>query len=76
MTLQLTRLSELLGQVVAPKVPTPVVVSPPEPEPEAVIETEGDAPVTIDPEAVIGTEEPRGPSVEEAFDDLASEPGS
>ena len=76
MTLQLTRLSELLGQVVAPKVPTPVVVSPPEPEPEAVIEAEGDAPVTIDPEAVIGTEEPRGPSVEEAFDDLASEPGS
>lgn len=78
MTLQLTRLSELLGQVVAPKVPSPVVAPAPEPdpEPEAAPDVEGDAPVTIDPEAVIGTEEPRGPSVEEAFDDLASEPGS
>lgn len=79
MTLQLTRLSELLGQVVAPKVPSPVVAPAPEPEPEpepeATPDVDGDAPVTIDPEAVIGTEEPRGPSVEEAFDDLASEPG-
>lgn len=80
MTLQLTRLSELLGQVVAPKVPSQVVAPEPEPEPEsepdAVSDVEGEAPITIDPEAVIETEEPRGPSVDEAFDDLASEPGS
>lgn len=79
MTLQLTRLSELLGQVVAPS--TAAAPRPPEPEDEPVAEDEaadaGEGPVTIDPEAVIEEaapeEEPEGPSaVDEAFGDLSA----
>lgn len=96
MTLQLTRLSEMLGQVVAPK--TGARAGGPESSPETSRETsdeaavemdavDPDAPVTIDPEAVIeeateGTQaetapapapEPKGPSVDDVFGDLADE---
>ena len=76
MTLQLTRLSELLGQVVAPSVPAPEPAPEPEVAPEAesegpdTIVIQGDEPVSIDPETVID-EADDGPSVDEAFDDLS-----
>ena len=79
MTLQLTRLSELLGQVVAPTTPAADPAPEPEGDPEATvtdaIEAEGDEPVSIDPEAVIDEGEPEqveeGPSVDDAFGDLS-----
>ena len=80
MTLQLTRLSEMLGQVVAPRISGPAATA--EPAPEAEDEAAGagaggvesDGPVSIDPEAVIGPEEPRSSRVDEAFDDLSDGP--
>lgn len=80
MTLQLTRLSEMLGQVVAPRIPGPAATSEPTPdaeeEPAGAGEggVESDGPVSIDPEAVIGPEEPRSSRVDEAFDDLSDGP--
>lgn len=85
MTLQLTRLSDQLGVLVAPT--TPAVPDPdggPEADPEAseevgaevVTDGEPDAPITIDPEAVLEdaeaqeAEKPSGPTVDEAFGDL------
>lgn len=74
MTLQLTRLADLLGVVEAP-----TAGAAPEPEAEAADgaeETEEadaeDAPVTIDPEAVI-EEAPEPSAVDEAFGDLSED---
>lgn len=73
MTLQLTRLAELLGTVVAPTAGE----APPAPEPEGAEESAAeDDPVTIEPEEVIeeGAEEDEGPSaVDEAFGDLTDD---
>ncbi len=78
MTLQLTRLSELLGAV---QLPSPAS-APPAPEPqgedegdgENATESENDDPADIEPETVID-EAPAGPSdgpsVDEAFGDLS-----
>lgn len=86
MTLQLTRLSEMLGQVVAPSTPTSPRGAASRDESEAGAETDaaadaaasdGDAPITIDPESVIeemvedAPEEPKGPSVDDVFGDLS-----
>lgn len=80
MTLQLTRLSEMLGQVVAPSVAAPPRGAAPPDEPDT---EETDAPIKIDPETVIeeaveeapeeSPDEPKGPSVDDAFGDLADE---
>lgn len=65
MTLQLSRLTELLGVVQGPA----AVATPPVPDPE-VDDTPGDeAPVSIDPESVID-EQDDGPSVDDAFGDF------
>jgi hypothetical protein len=82
MNLQLLRLSETLGQVQGP-VTAPVPDPVPEPEPaldsqEEISEEDAgaddaegsDAPVTIDPEAVIEEAKP-GPSVDDVFGDLS-----
>ena len=69
MTLQLTRLADLLGTVVAPTNPSAAPVEEPEAEEEAA---DPDAPVTIDPEAVI-EEEPAPSAVDEAFGDLSED---
>ena len=78
MTLQLTRLAELLGTVTAPVAGRPPAQSAPEPaEPSAQEPGEGrdpdDGPVTIDPEAVLDESgAANGPSaVDEAFGDLS-----
>ncbi|AWW75139.1 hypothetical protein CD351_11945 [Erythrobacter sp. KY5] len=71
MTLQLTRLADMLGTVSAPTQAGAL----PEPSPEP--DTDGDAPTTIDPEVVIEGDEPEGPSaVDEAFDDLSATPNA
>lgn len=82
MTLQLTRLSELLGQVVAPAVAAPRQPAPPpavsedsaEPD-EAVGEGEDAPTISIEAEDVTSEEiETRsGPSVDEAFGDFDGE---
>lgn len=73
MTLQLTRLADLLGTVVAPTIGAPAA---PEPHGDDVTPDEiEDGPATIDPEDMLeGTPdesaEDRAPSVDEAFGDL------
>ncbi|MEM1053197.1 MAG: SRPBCC family protein [Pseudomonadota bacterium] len=82
MTLQLTRLAEALGAVELPKAGGPPAIEEPasEPDSEGSVEevTSEDEPEAIDPdepeteiEAEDVTAEPSGPSVEEAFEDLA-----
>ena len=80
MTLQLTRLSELLGQVEAPAAPTAPPQAAPAPEPEAPAEEDApgaaveDEAISIDTEEVIDEADnanDTGPSVDEAFGDLA-----
>lgn len=73
MTLQLSRLADLLGVIEGPAMPAT-----PGEEPEAEAEAAGeDAPVAIDPEDVIEEGEPEdGPSaVDEAFGDLSDGEG-
>lgn len=71
MTLQLTRLADMLGTLVAPVTPSSVPAPEPEPEP-AEQDDAGEGPVTIDPESVI--EEGGEPSaVDEAFGDLSDD---
>ena len=79
MTLQLSRLADLLGVIEAPAVPS---AAEPEAEPGTEAESEeaaaGDEaeggedvdPITIEPEDVIEAED-EGPSVDEAFGDLS-----
>jgi len=66
MTLQLSRLSELLGQVEGP---APASAPPSASEPAPSREEAEEAPVAIDPETVID-DAPSGPSVDDAFGDL------
>lgn len=73
MTLQLSRLADLLGVIEAPTMGAAAPAAPEagaEPEPEAEAEAEADSPASIDPEQVIEA----GPSVDEAFGDL-TDPG-
>ncbi len=65
MTLQLSRLSELLGVVQAPA----AISEPPAPEPEPDEPSETGVPVSIDPEPVID-EEGSATSVDDVFGDL------
>lgn len=88
MTLQLTRLSDSLGTLVKPTEPPPPPQPESEPEvgpgdgeadgvEEAPAEADSGEAMTIDPETVLEEpqdEEERGPSVDEAFDDLG-DPG-
>ncbi len=82
MNLQLSRLSEMLGQVQGPVTAPPPPPAPPEPDPESETSSdaaeggadEAGAAITIDAQPVIEegpeTSEP-GPSVDDAFGDLS-----
>ncbi|EAQ30571.1 hypothetical protein NAP1_07325 [Erythrobacter sp. NAP1] len=71
MTLQLTRLADMLGTVTAPTQGGELPEPEEEGEPKAEAPADEDGAAMIDPEAVIEEDEPEGPSaVDEAFGDL------